>query len=50
MVFYPLLKILAIKMNTAIKTGANFYSKYSKNLTDAAIKQINILLRLLVKK
>ena len=37
-------------MNTAIKTGANFYSKYSKNLTDAAIKQINILLRLLVKK
>ena len=34
-------------MNTAIKTGANFNSK---KLTDAEIKQVKILLRLLVKK
>ena len=37
-------------MNTAIKTGTNFNSKYGKKLTDTAIKQIKILLQLLVKK
>ena len=43
MVFYPVLKILVINMvkklmNTAIKTGTNFNSKYGKKLTDTAIK------------
>ena len=43
MVFYPLLEILVINMvkklmNTAIKAGANFNSKYGKKLTDTAIK------------
>ena len=37
-------------MNTAIKTGTNFNSKYGKKLIDTAIKQIKILLQLLVKK
>ena len=43
MVFYPLLEILVMNkvkklMNTAIKTGTNFKSKYGKKLTDTAIK------------
>ena len=37
-------------MDTAIKTGTNFNSKYGKKLTDTAIKKVKILLRLLVKK
>ena len=37
-------------MNTAIETGTNFNSKYGKKLTDKAIKQVKILLRLLAKK
>ena len=37
-------------MNTAIKTGTKFNSKYGKKLTDTAIKTGKVLLRLLVKK
>ena len=37
-------------MDTAIKTGTNFNSKYGKKLTDAAIKTGKDFARLLVKK